>query len=84
MQVCSVWCVCVCAELLQSHRSICDPMDYSSPGSYVRDFPGKKTGLGFHALLQGIFPTQGLNPVSLMSPALADGVFNSSAPYSVC
>ena len=25
-------------------------------------FSGKNTGLGCHALLQGIFPTQGLNP----------------------
>ena len=25
------------------------------------DSPGKNTGVGFHALLQGIFPTQGLN-----------------------
>ena len=25
-------------------------------------FPGKNTGVGFHALLQGIFPTQGSNP----------------------
>ena len=24
-------------------------------------FPGKNTGVGYHALLQGIFPTQGLN-----------------------
>ena len=29
------------------------------PGS--RDFPGKNTGVGCHSL-QGIFPTQGLNP----------------------
>ena len=27
-----------------------------------RDSPGKNTGAGCHALLQGIFPTQGLNP----------------------
>ena len=27
-----------------------------------RDSPGKNTGGGCHALLQGIFPTQGLNP----------------------
>ena len=27
-----------------------------------RDFPGKNTGVGCHFLLQGIFPTQGLNP----------------------
>ena len=26
------------------------------------DFPGKNTGVGSHPLLQGIFPTQGLNP----------------------
>ena len=26
------------------------------------DFPGKSTGVGFHCLLQEIFPTQGLNP----------------------
>ena len=26
------------------------------------DFPGKSTGVGCHFLLQGIFPTQGLNP----------------------
>ena len=25
------------------------------------DFPGKSTGVGCHFLLQGIFPTQGLN-----------------------
>ena len=25
------------------------------------DFPGKNTGVGFHSLLQGIFPTQGSN-----------------------
>ena len=34
------------------------------------DFPGKNTGVGCHALLQRIFPTQGSNPKSLMSPAL--------------
>ena len=26
------------------------------------DFPGKNTSVGCHALPQGIFPTQGLNP----------------------
>jgi len=39
------------------------PMDCSLLGSSVHgDSPGKNTGLGCHALLQGIFPTQGLNP----------------------
>ena len=27
-----------------------------------QDFPGKNTGVGGHFLLQGIFPTEGLNP----------------------
>jgi len=29
------------------------------------DFPGKNTEVGCHFLLQGIFPTQGLNPYLL-------------------
>ena len=34
------------------------------------DFPGKKTGVGFCALLQRIFRTQGLNSVSYMAGRL--------------
>ena len=35
------------------------------------DSPGKNTGVGCHALLQGIFPTQGLNlSLSFKSPAM--------------
>ena len=40
-------------------------MDCSPPGSSVHeDSPGKNTGVGCHALLQGIFPTQESNLVS--------------------
>ena len=47
----------------QSCLNLCDPMDSSPPGSSVHgDSSGKKTGIGSHALLQRIFPTQGLNP----------------------
>ena len=47
----------------QSCPTFCDPMDCSPPGSSVHgDPPGKNTGVGCHALLQEIFPTQGLNP----------------------
>ena len=31
------------------------------------DFPGKNTSVGYHFLLQGIFPTQGSNPPCLLS-----------------
>ena len=51
------------AKLLQSCLTLCNSMDYSPPGSSVHaDSPGKNTGVGCHALLQGIFPTQGLKP----------------------
>ena len=36
---------------------------FGPPGSSVHgDSPGKNTGVGCHALLQGLFPTQGSNP----------------------
>ena len=41
----------------------CDPMNCSLPGSsLLGDSPGKSNGVGCHALLQGIFPTQWPNP----------------------
>ena len=43
--------------------TLCDTMDCSLPGSSVhRDSPSKNTRVGSHFLLQGIFPTLGLNP----------------------
>jgi len=54
-------------------------MDCSPPGSSVHgDSPGKNTGVGSHSLIQGILPTQGLNPESLISPALAGRFFTTS------
>ena len=43
------------------------------------DSPGNNTGVGCHALLQGIFLTQG--PASLGSPALAGGFFSTSTTW---
>ena len=49
--------------LAQSWLTLCDPKDCSPPGSSIHgDSPGKNTGVGYHALFQGIFPTQGWNP----------------------
>ena len=47
---------CLCVLVAQSH--LCNPSDCS----VHRDFPGKNTGMGCPALLQGIASTQGLNP----------------------
>ncbi|XP_044786514.1 uncharacterized protein LOC112579995 [Bubalus bubalis] len=50
-------------KVCQSCTTLCDRMDCSTPGSSVHgDSPSKNTGVSCHALLQGIFPTQGLNP----------------------
>ena len=47
---------------LQSCPILCTSMDCSPPGYSVwEDSPGKNTGVGCHALIQGIFPSQGLN-----------------------
>ena len=47
----------------QSCPSLCNSMDCGPPGSSVHgDSPDKNTGVDCHALLQGIFPTQGSNP----------------------
>ena len=54
---CAVLCLVTCRVWL------CNPMDCSPPGSSVHgNSPGKNTGVGCHALLQGIFATQQLNP----------------------
>ena len=46
----------------QSCLTLYDPVDCGPPGSSVHGgFPGKNIGVGCHALLQGIFLTQGLN-----------------------
>ena len=64
--VCVCVCVCVCVhsvmsdslqtQELKSTRLVC-----------LWDFPGKNTGLGYHFLLQGIFPIQGSNPCLIIS-----------------
>ena len=59
-----VLCVSMCVKSLQSCPTLCDSMDYSLPGSSVHGTPQERI-LGCHALLQGIFPTQGLNPCIL-------------------
>ena len=62
-------CVCLVAE---SYPTLCDPVDCSLPGFSVHgDSPGKNTGMGCHALLQGIFPTRWKGTgIKARSPAL--------------
>ena len=65
-------CMQLCVQL-------CDPMDGSPTGSSVLgDSPGKNAGVGCHALLQGIFPTQGLNHISWVF-CIAGGFFTAES-----
>ena len=57
--------VTACAMLCwvaKPRLTLCDPMDYSLPGSVHGNSPGKNTGVDCHSLLQRIFSTQGSNP----------------------
>ena len=55
------------AQSLQLCPTLHDPMDHSLPDSSVHGIlQGKNTGVGCHALLQGIFLTQVLNPWHLL------------------
>ena len=55
-------CVCVCVlKSLQSCPTLCNPMDYSPPGSSDHGILQARI-LEWVAILQGIFPTQGSNP----------------------
>ena len=71
---CLMWCLgslpapsaCVHVKSLQSCLTRCDPMDCGLPGSSPWNSPSKNTGVGCHALLQGIFLIQKLNPGLLL------------------
>ena len=60
------------AKSLQLCPTLCSPVDWSPPDSSVHgNSSGLNTRVGCHALLQGIFPPQGLMSSLLTSPALA-------------
>ena len=65
----------VTVRVTQSRLTLCGPMDCSPPDSSVHGIlqgkdtgvsPGKNPGVACHFLLQGMFPTQGLNPGLLL------------------
>ena len=48
--------------IAQFCSTLCNPMDYSPPGSSVHGILQARILEGCHAFFQGIFPTQGLYP----------------------
>ena len=55
--------LCICVLAAQSCLTLCNPMECSPRVRLLCpwNFPGKNIGAGCRFLLQGIFPTQGLN-----------------------
>ena len=49
-------------KLLSSVRLFATPWTVACQASLLLGFSRQDTGVGCHFLLQGIFPTQGLNP----------------------
>ena len=62
-RLCTLWVTSVCAKSLQSCLTLCDPVDYSPPGSSIHGILQARILIcGSHFPLQGFFPTQGSNP----------------------
>ena len=61
--------------------TLCDTIDCSPPAFSVRrDCPRKNTGVGCHALLQKIFPTQGSNPGLLRGRQILFSLSHQGSP----
>ena len=70
----------MCVKSLPSCPVLCNPTDCSPLGSSVHGLLQARTlGVGCHALLQGIFPTQRSDLSLFTSPALADRLLLTSA-----
>ena len=71
-------CMCSVARLCPSlfYLVDCSPPGFSAHGR----FSGKNTGMGCLLFLQGIFPTQELDPYLLLSPTLACRFFTTEPP----
>ena len=74
-------CVCMCAQLLQSCLTLCDPMDCSPPGSSVHGILQARILERIATASSRGLPTPGIKPTSLMSSALAGGFFTTRTTW---
>ena len=70
---------CMLAKSLQSCLTLCDPVDCQDPLSM--GFCRQEYWSGLPCPPQGDLPHPGVEPLSLMSPALAGGFFTTSATW---
>ena len=71
-------CVCVCVP--QMCLTLCDPMDHSPPGSSVHGFSREEYWSRWPFLSLGDLPDPGIEPTTLVSPALAGRFFTTEPP----
>ena len=65
-----VWSVCVCARSLQSCPILCDPMEYSPPGSSVHGILQAKILAWFAVPSRRELPNPDFEPMSLKSTCI--------------
>ena len=74
-------CVCVCAKSLQSCLTLCDPIDCSPPSLLSMGFSRQEYWSSLPFPPPGNFPDPGIEPTSLVSPALAGRFFTTSVTW---
>ena len=70
----------MCAQSLSCVQLFATPWTIAAMLLCQWDFSGKYTGVGCHALLQGIFPTQGSTYVS----CIGRQIFTTEPPENLC
>ena len=69
-------------SVARSHSTLCEPLDYSPPGSScLWNFSSKNTGVGCHFPPPSNLLNSGIKPTSLLPPAFTGGVFTTSATW---
>ena len=71
----------LCVLVTQSRPALCDPVNGSPPGSSVLGFSRQEHWRGLLFPSPGDLPDPGIEPVSLMSPALAGRFFTTSSTW---
>ena len=74
-------CACVRAKSILLYLTLCDPMDCSPQAALSLGFPRQEYWSGSPFPPPRDLPDPGIEPMSLTSPALADGFFTTSATW---
>ena len=73
--------MCVCVKLLHLCSTLCDPKDYSPPGSSIHGILQARILEWVAVPSPGDLPNPGIEPTSLTPSALAGRFFTTSATW---